>query len=122
MSESERNILIHWITQTTEEPIAKSSKEILLADKGDVVNVVANNSNIIKEMEEKAELRGAEKGEEIGKKIGMVKSLISLLNIKFLQLPKEYEEKIMCLNEEKVEEITRNIFNINSLSDVDKFF
>lgn len=52
MSESERNILLHWITQTTEEPIAKSSKEILLADKREVVNVVANNSNIIKEMEE----------------------------------------------------------------------
>nr|WP_279289633.1 DUF4351 domain-containing protein [Clostridium gasigenes] len=65
-------------------------------------------------MEEKAELRGEEKG--------MAKSLISLLNIKFLQLPKEYEEKIMELNEEKIEEITRNIFNINSLSDVDKFF
>nr|WP_290441593.1 DUF4351 domain-containing protein [Clostridium gasigenes] len=69
-------------------------------------------------MEEKAELRGEEKGE----KKGMAKSLISLLNIKFLQLPKEYEEKIMELNEEKIEEVTRNIFNINSLSDVDKFF
>ncbi|MBU3105494.1 Rpn family recombination-promoting nuclease/putative transposase [Clostridium gasigenes] len=118
MSESERNILLHWITQTTEEPIAKSSKEILLADKKEVIKVVANNSNIIKEMEEKAELRGEEKGE----KKGMAKSLISLLNIKFLQLPKEYEEKIMELNEEKIEEVTRNIFNINSLSDVDKFF
>ena len=114
MSDKERNILIHWITQTTEETIAKSSKEILLADKREVDKVVANNSNIIKEMEFKAEKRGEVKGK--------VEILTMLLMKKISVLPNEYQEKLNKLNEETLEKITLDIFNINTLSDLDKYF
>ena len=114
MSHSERNILLHWITQTTEEPIAKSSKEILLADKGEVVKMVANNSNMIKEMEEKAEIRGEIRGK--------VESLIRLLTKKFSAVPKKYEDNIKNLSEETIDQITIDIFDINSLSELDKYF
>ena len=114
MSESERNILLHWITQTTEEPIAKISKEILLADKEEVIKVVANNSNIIKEMEFKAEKRGEVKGK--------VEILTKLLLKKISVLPNEYQEKLNKLNEETLENITLDIFDINDLSDLDKYF
>lgn len=80
MSSSERNSLLHWITQTTEEPIAKSSKEILLADKKEVVKVVANNSNMIKEMEENAKEIGKEIGKEVGKLEGIIEAIIENLN------------------------------------------
>ena len=110
MSESERNILLHWSTQTTEEPIAKSSKEILLADKREVVNVVANNSNIIKDMEEKAE------------KKGKAEILIMQLVRKLSEVPIKYQDDINKLKEETLEQIAVDIFYINSLSDLDKYF
>ena len=110
MSESERNILLHWITQTTEEPIAKISKEILLADKEEVIKVVANNSNIIKEMEEKA-----------GKK-GKADILIMQLVRKLSEVPIKYQDEINKLNEETLEKIAIDIFDINTLSDLDKYF
>lgn len=110
MSESERNILLHWITQTTEEPIAKISKEILLADKEEVIKVVANNSNIIKEMEEKAE------------KKGKAYILIMQLVRKLSEVPIKYQDEINKLNEETLEKIAIDIFDINTLSDLDKYF
>ena len=105
---------MHWITQTTEEPIAKISKEILLADKEEVIKVVANNSNIIKEMEERAELKGEKKGK--------AEMLIMLLMRKLSQVPIKYQDEINKLSEETIEKIALDIFDINTLSDLDKYF
>ena len=101
---------MHWITQTTEEPIAKISKEILLADKEEVIKVVANNSNIIKEMEERAE------------KKGKAEMLIMLLMRKLSQVPIKYQDEINKLSEEALEKIALDIFDINTLSDLNKYF
>ncbi|MBB6625285.1 DUF4351 domain-containing protein [Clostridium gasigenes] len=72
--------------------------------------MVANNSNMIKEMEEKAEIRGK------------VESLIRLLTKKFSVVSEKYEENIKKLSEETINQITIDIFDINSLSELDKYF
>ena len=76
--------------------------------------MVANNSNMIKEMEEKAEIRGEIRGK--------AESLIRLLTKKFSVVPKKYEENIKKLSEETIDQITIDIFDINSLSELDKYF
>lgn len=110
MSKSERDTLLQWINQTTEEPIAKISKEILLANKKEVTNVVANNSNIIKEMEEKAE------------KKGKAEILIMQLERKFSEIPVTYQDNIKKLGEENLDKIAVDIFELNSINDLDKYF
>lgn len=54
LSEEELKAIKHWIRNTTEEILAEKAINILEADNKEVVNVVANNANIIEEMEEKA--------------------------------------------------------------------
>ena len=53
---------------------------------------------------------------------GKTELLLKQLNRKFKELPKIYEEKIMNLSEEKVEEIGLNIFDLESIEDLKKFF
>ena len=71
--------------------------------------MVANNSNIIKEMEERAE------------KKGKAEILIMLLIRKLSEVPIKYQDEINKLSEETIEKIAIDIFDINTLSDLDKY-
>lgn len=117
ISKKERKALIHWITQTTEDTIAKSSKEVLLANKEEIIKVVANNSNIIKEMKEKAENKGLKEGIEKGK----VEIVIKLLSKKFNNIPDYYKEKLLQLDESVIDTIALEIFDMDSIEDLNKY-
>lgn len=83
LSEEELKAIKHWIKNTTEERLAKQATEVLEADKGEVLSMVANNAFIIKEMEEEARKEGREEGIKRGEKkkaIEIAKNLLDVLD------------------------------------------
>lgn len=79
LSGEELKAIKHWIKNTTEERLAKQATEVLEADKGEVLRMVANNAFIIKEMEEEAKEIGKEIGEK-KKAIEIAKNLLDILD------------------------------------------
>jgi hypothetical protein len=62
---------------------------------------------------------------EIGKMIrdeGKAEILIKVLSKKFKKLPQEYEEKIKNLSSEKIELIATDIFDLEKVEDLEKYF
>lgn len=85
-------------------------EKIFNADKKGVIEVT---SNITKGLERLKEEGANEKAIEI---------VIKQLTKKFKLLPKEYEEKIKTLPEEVIDNIAFDIFNIESIEDLKKYF
>ncbi len=75
LNEKERMVLKHWIGNTIEDDIAEEAKKILDANKEEVERMVANNAFMLKELKEKAEKEGIEKG-----KIEIAKNLLDILD------------------------------------------
>lgn len=65
---------------------------------------------------------GIEEGIEKGIEKGKAELLIKLLVKKFKKLPKEYIDKIRLLPEENVELIGTEIFDLEKVSDLEKYF
>lgn len=61
---------------------------------------------------------GIEKGIEKGK----TALLIKLLERKFEKIPNEYVEKIKTLPDKTIESIGMDIFDINSVTELEKYF
>lgn len=61
---------------------------------------------------------GIEKGREEGK----AELLIKMLMKKFKKVPSEYKEKIKSLPEESLELIATDIFEINSIEELEQYF
>lgn len=83
LSDEELKAIKHWIKNTTEDTLAKQATEVLEADKGEVLSMVANNAFIIKEMEENAEKRGEARGEKKGEaktKLELARALLDVLD------------------------------------------
>ncbi|HEY5560543.1 MAG TPA: DUF4351 domain-containing protein [Clostridiaceae bacterium] len=53
---------------------------------------------------------------------GKAEMLIKLLTKKFTELPLHYDEKIMKLPEETIEVIATDIFDLNDIREVEKYF
>ncbi len=76
------------------------------------------------------EKRGIEKGIEKGIKKGIEKGinkgkaelLIKLLLKKFKNLPAEYEDKVMNLPINAIDKIGMDIFDINSVEELEEYF
>lgn len=64
---------------------------------------------------------GIEKGREQGREEGKAELLIKQLMKKFKKLPSEYKEKIMNLNEDSLEIIAMDIFEIDSVKELEKY-
>jgi predicted transposase/invertase (TIGR01784 family) len=64
---------------------------------------------------------GIEKGMEKGKTEGKAEILIKQLIKKFKSVPNEYIEKIKKLSEEKIEVMATDIFDMESIEDVEKY-
>lgn len=79
---------------------------IFNADKREVLKMTSNIS------------RGLEKLKEDGK----IEILIKQLSRKFKSLPEEYIEKIKDLSENVIENIATDIFDIESLEELKKYF
>ncbi|ALU38312.1 hypothetical protein CLAU_3885 [Clostridium autoethanogenum DSM 10061] len=61
---------------------------------------------------------GIEKGKEEGK----TELLIKMLMKKFKKIPNEYKEKIETLPEETIELIATDIFELNSIEELEQYF
>lgn len=65
---------------------------------------------------------GIEKGIERGIEKGKSELLIKLLMKKFKKLPQEYKEKIKTLPEETLDLIGIEIFDLDNINDLEKYF
>ena len=118
MTDSQKNILKHWIRNTIEKTIADEAVEILNSNREGVEVMVANNAFMIEEMKAKAEKEGIKEGKEKGKS----EFLINLLIKKFKELPDDYKSKLMTLSEKTIDEIGAQIFEIESIEELKKYF
>lgn len=65
---------------------------------------------------------GIEKGSEEGREEGKAELLIKILIKKFKKIPNEYKEKIKSLPEETLEIIATDIFDLNSVNELEQYF
>ena len=125
MTDNQKMILKHWIRNTIDENIAENAVKILESKKEGVEKMVANNAFMIKEMKEKVQKEGIEKGLEKErensrlKDIGRVKNFLTK---KFGVLNNDYNKKIENLDGDKLNLIVENILDIENLEDVEKYF
>ena len=63
-----------------------------------------------------------EDGIEKGKTEGKTDLLIKMLVKKFKNVPNEYREKIKMLPQDTIEVIGMDIFEMNSINDLEKYF
>lgn len=71
---------------------------------------------------EKGVKEGMEKGMEKGKSKGKAEVIIKLLKKKFNTLPAAYEEKLLKAKEQIIDNITEDMFDIDKIEDLDKYF
>lgn len=71
---------------------------------------------------EKGRKEGIEKGIEQGMEKGKADLLIKMLVKKFKNVPNEYREKIRMLPQDTIEVIGMDIFEMNSINDLEKYF
>lgn len=121
--DSEMHDFLRYIENTT-DMAAETSSGNLVKHIHEKVKEVKNNKiveveymTLLERDREKIE-QGIEQGIEIGK----AELLIKLLTKKFKTLPKLFVEKIKSLPEDKLEEISMDIFDMNSIEDLKKFF
>lgn len=76
----------------------------------------------VKEGIEKGVKEGIEKGMEKGKSKGKAEVIIKLLKKKFNTLPAAYEEKLLKAKEQIIDNITEDMFDIEKIEDLDKYF
>lgn len=63
-----------------------------------------------------------QEGIEKGKEEGKAELLIKMLMKKFKKIPNEYKEKIKVLPEETIELIATDIFELNSIEELEQYF
>ncbi|WP_294181186.1 DUF4351 domain-containing protein [uncultured Clostridium sp.] len=63
-----------------------------------------------------------QKGKEEGREEGKADLLIKQLRKKFNGLPENYEEKIRKLSKEKIESIATDIFDLEKIKDLERYF
>lgn len=94
------------------------------------INMYGKYSNFEIEVQEmvksfydpRIEEKGIEKGMEKGKIEGKAEMLIKQLIKKFNTIPDDYKNILMKLPEEKLEIIAVEIFNINDIKEIEKYF
>ena len=65
---------------------------------------------------------GKEEGKKEGKVEGKAEMLIKQLTKKFNKVPDDYKKILMKLPEERLEIIAIEIFNINNIKEIEKYF
>lgn len=119
----EMHDFLRYIENSTDYIASQSSGELVKHIHNKVVEVKNSEKvqveymTLLERDREKIE-EGIEQGIEIGK----ADLLIKQLNKKFKNLPELYVEKIKELQEDKIEEIGMDIFDMNSVDDLNKYF
>lgn len=65
---------------------------------------------------------GIKEGKIEGRTEGKSEILIIQLTQKFIMIPKDYEENIKTLPEKTIDEIATNIFSLEKIDDLKKYF
>ena len=121
--DSEMHDFLRYIETSTDYIASQSSGKLVKHIHNKVVEVKNSEKvqveymTLLERDREKIE-EGIEQGIEIGK----ADLLIKQLNKKFENLPELYVEKIKELQEDKLEEIGMDIFDMNSVDDLKKYF
>ena len=97
----------------TEKDLEKVKEEISMTELGRM---------LIEDGIEKGRKEGIEKGIEQGMEKGKADLLIKMLVKKFKNVPNEYREKIKMLPQDTIEVIGMDIFEMNSINDLEKYF
>lgn len=108
----EKAQLKHWLVNANlgENNYKENIEKIFNADKKEVVSVTSNIS------------KGLEKLKEDSIKEGKAEMLIKQLNKKFNYIPNQYKEKIKVLPEKIIDNIAIDIFNIEKVEELEKYF
>ncbi|MFU0824472.1 DUF4351 domain-containing protein [Clostridium sp.] len=75
-----------------------------------------------KSLIEEGREQGLKEGLKEGKELGKAEMLIKLLMKKFKKVPEEYKEKIMKLSNDTLDLIAMEIFDINSVEELERYF
>jgi predicted transposase YdaD len=120
LSCEEKMQIKHWLINinTEEKDFKDNIEKIFNADKGEVLNMTSNISKGLEKLKEDGKIEGKLEGKIEGK----TEILIKLLSRKFKTLPKEYIEEIKTLPENIIENIATDIFDIESIEDLKKYF
>ena len=110
---------LRYIENTT-DLVAEESSGNLVKHIHEKVKEIKNNKIVEVEYMTLLE-RDREKIEE-GIEIGKLETLIKLLTKKFKEIPECYMEEIKSLSEDKLDEIILDIFDMNSIEDLKKYF
>lgn len=110
--------------------IVKDIKESYKHDIESILYAFANKFLSGKDLEKvKEELKMTELGKSLiqegiekGKEKGKAELLIKMLMQKFKKVPNEYKEKIKILPEETIELIATDIFELNSVEELERYF
>ena len=116
LSIEEKMHLKHWLVNinTDENNFKDNIEKIFNADKQEVLNMTSNISKGLEKLKEDGKIEG--------KIEGKTEILIKLLSKKFKSLPEEYIEKIKSLPENIIENIATDIFDIDTIEDLKKYF
>lgn len=79
-------------------------------------------TEIGKMLREEGKIEGKIEGKKEGKIEGKAEILIKQLTKKFNKVPDDYKKILMELPEERLEIIAIEIFNINSIEEIEKYF
>lgn len=128
LSEKEKLQLKQWlINVNTEGNEYKDNIEKLFnSNKEEVVEMTSNISKGLERLKKEGIKEGIKEGKERGIKEGSsekaIDIAIKLLTKKFKELPLEIVSKIKVLPGEKAEAIATDIFDIDSLEDLEKYY
>lgn len=110
---------LRYVENSNDEE-AENAKGNLVKHIHDRVKKVKNDDNVEVEFMTLLE-RDKEKIEE-GKEEGKTELLIKLLIKKFKNMPKKYEEKLEKLPPQVIEAIATDIFDLEKIEDLEKYF
>lgn len=116
----EKSQLKHWLVNANsdENDYKENIEKIFNANKKEVVSVTSNISKGLEKLKEDSIKEGIKEGKAEGK----TEILIKQLNKKFNSIPKEYKEKIKVLPEKIIDRIATDIFNIEKVEELEKYF
>lgn len=112
----EKSQLKHWLVNANlyENDYKENIEKIFNADKREVVSVTSNISKGLEKLKEDSIKEGIKEGK--------AEMLIKQLNKKFNSIWKDDEEKIKVLSEKIIDKIATDIFNIEKVEELEKYF
>lgn len=113
-----RNAFEHWeaLSGTKEEVAAYRARMKRLFDEESMIGEAEMRGR------EQGVIEGKEEGIKIGKTKALVDTVLQLLAVKFKEIPQDIKESIVKADATLLNQLVVNIFNIEAIEDVRKYF